>query len=286
MEFGCVKTQSLAFAWRFPLAFQIVFLIFLLLAQPFFPESPRYLLRTGRGTEAREVLERCRVDPSPERIRQELAAIREAIRIESTVAQQSFLATIFKRDELHTRRRMLLGAGVQVMQKLTGIDFIAAYAPTMFSLSGFTGDVPALLAGGNFISYTFSLALAIYLADKVGRRRMMLTGCTIMGLVLIAGGALSREVGLTANTEPARAKRFGAGVAAVLYVYTFTYGCTWLTTWYVFAPAAVDFPSLTSVTAGYIPRRSSLWSHAPRALPSRRWLLRWLAASSTKLSHI
>ena len=44
----------------------------------------------------------------------------------------------------------------QAMQKLTGIDFIAAYAPEMFAPGGYTGDKPALLADGNFISHIFS----------------------------------------------------------------------------------------------------------------------------------
>ena len=100
----------------------------------------------------------------------------------------------------------------------------------MFALGGFTGDVPAILAGGNFISYTFSLALAIYLCDHVGRRRLMLWGCGLMGIVLIIGGILSHEV--YANTgDKAKAKKFGAGVTAILYIYTALYGSTWLTTW-------------------------------------------------------
>jgi MFS family permease len=57
MEFGATKTQSLAFAWRFPLGFQIVFLLLILAAVPFYPESPRYLAKTGRLDEARDILE-------------------------------------------------------------------------------------------------------------------------------------------------------------------------------------------------------------------------------------
>jgi hypothetical protein len=91
MEYACLKTQSASFAWRFPLGFQAIFLLLLLIAIPFYPESPRHLTK---------------------------------------------------------------------IQKLTGIDFIATYAPEMFTLAGYGGDKPALLAGGNYISYTASLALA------------------------------------------------------------------------------------------------------------------------------
>ncbi|KAI7716666.1 sugar transporter STL1 [Hortaea werneckii] len=244
MEYGCVKTTSEAFAWRFPVAFQMVFLLVVLIAVPFFPESPRHLAKHGRVDEARDLLYRCRVEPDPTKIELEMLGIEEALRLEATsTTAHSYWTMLFARDELHTRRRILLGAGIQVMQKFTGIDFIATYAPEMFTLSGFTGDTPTLLAGGNFISYTASLAVAIWLSDRVGRRKLMLSGSSLMGVVLVVGAVLSYEVETNAESDPGRAKQFGAGVATVLYVYTVLYGGTWLTTCWVY-PTEV-FPLAT-----------------------------------------
>lgn len=112
----------------------------------------------------------------------------------------------------------------------------------MFTLSGFKGDQPALLAGGNFISYTASLAMAIWLSDHVGRRKLMLSGCFLMGLVLIVGAVLSHEVEAEIHLhEAAKSRQYGAGVVTVLYVYTVLYGSTWLTTCWVY-PTEVRFP--------------------------------------------
>jgi MFS family permease len=72
------------------------------------------------------------------------------------------------------------------------------------------------------------LALSIWLSDRIGRRKMMLTGCLAMGLVLIAGGVLSHEV---TSGDPSKKHAYGIGVATILYLYTFIYGSTWLTTW-------------------------------------------------------
>lgn len=166
-------------------------------------------------------------------IERELAEIVAAIRLEANEPPPSMWKIFITRDKLHTRRRIMLGAGVQIMQKFTGIDFISTYAPEMFSLAGYTGDKPALLAGGNFFGYTASLALAIYLCDRLGRRRLMLIGSSSMFVVLIAGGILAHEVISKADTNPGLSSRCGAGVAAVLYLYSFIYGSTWLTTWYV-----------------------------------------------------
>jgi MFS family permease len=229
-EFACLKTQSLSFSWRFPLALQVIFLLFILVASPFYPESPRHLMKTGRVDDARRILLQARIDADETKVEHEMREIIAAIRFEASEAPPSYWSMLTTNDKLHTRRRILLGAGVQIMQKFTGIDFIATYAPMMFSLAGYPGDKPAILAGGNFVSYTFSLALAIYLCDHVGRRRLMLTGCALMFLVLIVGGILSHEVISSAN-GPAQRSRYGAGVTAVLYMYTFIYGSTWLTTW-------------------------------------------------------
>ncbi|PQE11611.1 MFS monosaccharide transporter protein [Rutstroemia sp. NJR-2017a WRK4] len=235
MEYACLKTQSLSFAWRFPLGLQAIFLIIILVFIPFFPESPRYLTKIKQVASARQILSQCRLHPTPESIDQEIHEIETAIRLEATSTSHSFTSMLFTKDNLHTRRRVLLGAGVQVMQKLTGIDFIATYAPEMFTLAGYKGDKPALLAGGNYISYTASLALAIWLSDRFGRRRLMLTGSSLMGFVLIVGGVLSHEVTKKAAEGDADgANRLGGGVAAILYLYTCIYGSTWLTTCWVY----------------------------------------------------
>ncbi|OQD68386.1 hypothetical protein PENDEC_c036G00154 [Penicillium decumbens] len=234
MEFGCLKTQTMSFAWRFPLGFQLIFLIFILIAAPFYPESPRHLAKIGDLEGARMVLEKCRIETDEQVIETEMAEIVSAIRAEATSTSHSFYSMLFTKDKLHTRRRVILGSGVQVMQKLTGIDFIAVYAPNMFALSGFTGDKPALLAGGNWFGYIASLALSIYLCDRVGRRKLMLIGCLLMGIVLMVGGVLSHETIAHKDSDPAMASKFGSGVAAILYIYTFIYGSTWLTTCWVY----------------------------------------------------
>ena len=132
----------------------------------------------------------------------------------------------------------------------------------MFTLSGFTGDKPALLAGGNLISYMASLALAIWLSDRFGRRKLMLWGSSLMGIVLIIGAILSREVLVNTSANPEKTSRLGAGVAAVLFVYTALYGSTWLTTcWYV----NIDINSVSSLLTYYRVYPTEVFPLATRA---------------------
>ena len=238
IESACLKTQSHVFSWRFPLGLQCVFLLLIMAMAPFFPESPRHLAKTGRLEEAEDLLLRCRIDPNPADIALELRGIKEAIKAEATSSAHSYSSMLFTKDEFHTRRRIILGGGVQVLQKLTGIDFIAAYSPAMFALSGYSADKSTVLAGGNLAGYFLALVSAIYLADKFGRRKLMLSGSSLMGVVLIVGAVLSAKI-----SKGQGSSSIGAGVAVVLYLYTFIYGSTWLTTCWVY-PTEV-FPLAT-----------------------------------------
>jgi MFS family permease len=248
MEYGCVKHLSQVAAWRFPVAFQAIFLFVIVLAVPFYPESPRHLAKYGRFDEAREILTRCRTDPDPGKVEIEMRGIQEALLVEAQ-SSHTYYSMLFTKDKLHTRRRIFLGAGVQVMQKLTGIDFIATYAPQMFALAGYTGDKPALLAGGNFFGYTASLAVAIYLSYRVGRRKLMMSGSLSMGIVLVVGGVLAYQVLANTDSNPRKSNSFGGGVAAILYIYTFLYGSCWLTTCWVYPTEAFPTSSRAKGTA-------------------------------------
>ena len=141
-----------------------------------------------------------------------------------------------------------------------------------------TGGRAVIARGYAFEQYNKAinvLIAAAYLCDRVGRRRLMLSGCTMMGVVLVVGGVLSHEVHLNKANDPGRVKQFGAGVAAILYVYTFIYGNTWLTTWLVkplgYMTPASDQSILrkaNNCAAGSIRQKCSLLPLAPKVQPS------------------
>lgn len=67
-------------SWRFPLAFQIVLALFIILVIPALPESPRWLVLKGRDGEALDVL--CALNNLPKddkRIRSEFQAVKDTV---------------------------------------------------------------------------------------------------------------------------------------------------------------------------------------------------------------
>lgn len=55
--------HNLTVGWRGPLGLALVFPVIVLAALPFIPESPRYLLMTGKNEEAWKIVERLHRDP-------------------------------------------------------------------------------------------------------------------------------------------------------------------------------------------------------------------------------
>ena len=109
-------------AWRTPIAIQLVFAITVVGLVFGLPESPRWLYKRGRSSEAREVL--CAVfdlDENDPYICGEMDAIGAAIAIEKGEGAQK-ISGLFKKDILQTRRRVLLAWFGLFMNQWSGIN--------------------------------------------------------------------------------------------------------------------------------------------------------------------
>ena len=149
-----------AFRWRFPIAFQIVFLLVLFFAVWFFPESPRWLVKVGREQEARYILQRLRGSSPEDRVRAEaeFLDIQSIAEMEKTVVHgggNSYLSMLFgyKSGDLHIGRRVQLVVWLQIMQEWVGIAGVTVYAPTIFSIAGFDSVKSQWISGLNNVFY-------------------------------------------------------------------------------------------------------------------------------------
>ncbi|KAJ5081538.1 hypothetical protein NUU61_009802 [Penicillium alfredii] len=224
----CIDHGTSEFQWRFPIAFQIVMLLLLVIACWAFPESPRWLCMMGRREEALYVLKRLRGSEN------EAAAILEMREIEAIVELETesggnityfhMLLGIGKED-LHIARRVQLVIWLQNLQSWTGIAGITMYAPTIFKIAGFDTQKTMWISGLNNIFYVFATLLCVFTLDRIGRRWTLWWGAAGQAIAMFAAGGLARG-GLD---HPDNQGPWGIGATSMVYLYTFVFGATWLT---------------------------------------------------------
>ncbi|KAL4942310.1 hypothetical protein BDV06DRAFT_211969 [Aspergillus oleicola] len=225
IEYFASLNSNESMAWRTPLALQLVFILIIGVGINFFPESPRWLMKMSRATEARDILRATRTGD----IEAETRQIIENVQYERKVASANqYTAMIFPKDKYSRglRWRVFLAVWLQIMQELVGIGVITVYAVDLFSTAGFSETLSKLLSGFNNISYMFSVFFAVITLDRYGRRQTMIWGAVVMGLTLLVGGVLDKY----AQEGGPNQHKFGAAVAAMTFFYTATFGATWLTT--------------------------------------------------------
>ncbi|KAI9872744.1 MAG: hypothetical protein M1830_001237 [Pleopsidium flavum] len=237
LEYGCSFYQNgeSSFVWRFPIAFQILPLLFLFAIVWFFPESPRWLTKVGREEEARYILGRLRGETGADmgKAEAEFQDIRNIAELErKTSRSNSYFHMLFGigTGKLHTGRRVQLVVWLQIMQEWIGIAGVTIYAPTIFGIAGLGPAKRQWVAGLNNIFYMFSTLICVFTLDRIGRRWTLYWGSVGQGIAMALAGGFSR-LGQNAHDsgDLGKATSYGNAAVSMVYIFTFVFGATWLT---------------------------------------------------------
>jgi SP family arabinose:H+ symporter-like MFS transporter len=162
--------------WMYAMGALPSVLFFLLLLRV--PESPRWLVKKGREDEARSILTRA---DSAEAAAAGIRDIKDTLALEEGSFREIFRPAF--------RRPLLIAVVLAVFQQITGINAILYYAPRIFEGAGFARmSAIGQSAIVGLVNMLFTI-VAIVLADKVGRRPLLLVATGGMGVSLLLLGA-------------------------------------------------------------------------------------------------
>ncbi|KAI7897246.1 general substrate transporter [Mucor mucedo] len=233
LEYGLYFVQG-EFAWRFPLAFQMVFAIILGIASFILPESPRWLQAHGHEEECKMVLARLwsEGDVNHPRCIAEHNEISEGIELERREGVSSYLE-LFKKGKMNNRYRVLLGMGGQFIQQFGGINVISYYLTDVFMQAGMSTEKAMLMAGVDSIIYFIGSATAIFTIERLGRRWLMYAGLLGQAATLLIVGGCQHLVEETSTKLPDGTTLVGNQAAsntvvAFVMIYNFVFGAAWL----------------------------------------------------------
>ncbi|KAH7084551.1 general substrate transporter [Paraphoma chrysanthemicola] len=205
-----------AMSWQGPFIIQIL-LSFLLVTMSFFlPETPRWLAMNGFMKESLQTVAdlHSNGDTSAEHVQQVFLEIQEAVVYEASLEKSSW-------KEMFTRyrKRTIVGITVQMFAQLNGINIISFYLPSTLSSAGFDEKKSLLYTAANAIPYTAATVVTWWLADRWGRKPLLLLGGVLMAALLgIVCAFTEADMAITTRAN---------GQYAFIMLYNIVYGFTW-----------------------------------------------------------
>jgi SP family xylose:H+ symportor-like MFS transporter len=191
------ETWNLSEGWRWMFAAEAVPALWFFLLLKAIPESPRWLVMQGSRDAARQVLSNLHGAADGAR---ELAEIGESGRHSSRLF--SFGIPL-----------IVLGVMLSVFQQLVGINAVLYYAPEIFRSMGLGGRgalLQTVIVGA--VNMVFTI-VAIRYVDRLGRRKLMISGACLMSLAMtVLGLCLAQQ-----STGPV------ALLAMLLFVASFAF---------------------------------------------------------------
>ncbi len=161
-------------AWRWMLGVETIpaLLFFILLF--FIPESPRWLVLKGKGSAAEIILQKVG-SPDPQK---ELIEIENSIERKVGITKETILSSRY-------RKPIFLAILVALFNQMSGINAIMYYAPRIFEMVGYAKQSALLQSISVGVTLFVFTILGMVLVDKIGRKKLLLTGAA--GMVIFLG---------------------------------------------------------------------------------------------------
>jgi sugar porter (SP) family MFS transporter len=211
--------------WRYMLAAAVIPSLIFFLLLLFVPESPRWLVSKGQFSQGEQVFASIY---SKTESAKHVDVVKKDIASESKPELKDVFTPRF-------RKVVIIGLVFASIAQLTGINIVFYYAPLIFEKTHVGGSVLFQTVLTGVVNLIFTL-LAFPLIDRLGRKKLLLTGSWIMGLCMFVLAALFYFDML-----------HNYFVLATIFVYIGGFACTWGVVLWVYV--AEIFPNKIRGTA-------------------------------------
>lgn len=173
-------------SWRWMLGVQAVPAVIYFIMVFFVPESPRWLIKNKRSTEAQRVL----AEIGEPDVVQAAARIEESLYTEVGTKKE----TLFNG---HYNKPIFYAIALAMFNQLSGINAIMYYAPRIFEMTGLAKDTALLQAISIGVTNMVFTLLAISMIDKYGRKTLLIIGSIgmVISLGLVAWSFYTKDFG-------------------------------------------------------------------------------------------
>jgi SP family sugar:H+ symporter-like MFS transporter len=213
-------------SYRIPIALQMLWALILAGGLYILPESPRYYVMKGKTDLAAKTLARLRGQPTESLfIQEELAEIVANHEYELRAIPQGSYLQSWKScftgslgNQSSNLRRTVLGISLQMMQQLTGVNFIFYFGTTFFQELG-TIDNPFLIGLVTTLVNVCSTPMSFWTIERFGRRPLLIWGA--LGMVVCQ--FIVAIIGVTDGQNPTSVKV----MIAFICIYISFFASTW-----------------------------------------------------------
>ncbi|CAG7960184.1 unnamed protein product [Penicillium olsonii] len=208
--------QSLKTEWAYltVILCQLTVPVGIILSYPLLPETPRYLVYSGRYEEAETAIKD--LYGAHYNAAEEVQLLRLQVEEQRELHRATSLMDCFRGTNM---RRTIIAIGVQVLQQAQGISFINNFIVTFMKQLGFADPLKynVIVLACGLVANVFSF----FTFDKVGRRSSMFTGAFFMAAMMIGVG------GTTANGYEGLSPMTQNGCIAMLVLWYAIYALSW-----------------------------------------------------------
>jgi len=185
------------------------------------PETPRYLIESGRNAEAAEILARLigpDATPDSEEVVFQRKQIESSLEVESAGGPFKYKELLLG-GRIQNLRRISLCCAVNVMQQFTGANMINYYAPVVYANTmGLSRNISLILGGCTSLTYLAASFIPLWTVERFGRRALLMFSAAGLCFCFSMAAIL-----LSLNTRPAA---FAA--TAFVFIFQIFLGIGWL----------------------------------------------------------